>query len=451
MRAFTFSNLLEEADSVLDLARRLGAACMEQEAELRVTLEDDFFIEIADRLRDHVLATDLADWEAVVAAPGELEARLGTPFADLLGQVDVHYPVDCLGVLRGLCRRILPLVYREMKGELLLRRGAPVPFALRPLLGDEEKTPLPKPLNKTGLLSGYGHRLFEFFPEKESLRVVLDFRARDRLDALTWSKRERLPRIATVHPAGSRKLEVGTMTETRFFDASPAEWRPEEVVSLLERVKDVEIAVLPELSLPDPGALEEALATEPKRFPRLIVAGSAHWRTEEDGREVRANEARVYVDGERVGEHRKYNPFEARELDGRSLTEGLTNERKAIRVLSGEFTRLAIVICADLNDSSGPQKLIAAGINTLIVPSFTTKMGAFRGPIGDLSARCQAVCVIANAPPDEAAHPFYGIVTVPRPVSEEAVATYPTDFGPVPGQIVVFDPEEPLSTALSWR
>jgi hypothetical protein len=43
------------------------------------------------------------------------------------------------------------------------------------------------------------------------------------------------------------------------------------------------------------------------------------------------------------------------------------------------------------------------------------------------------------------------MVAVPRPEPEEAFATYPAADGKAPGQIAVFDPNKPLSTAITWR
>jgi hypothetical protein len=454
MHSFTFSSLVEESASIWDLARRLGAICMDHGAELQVALEDRLLAEVAESLTDHVTISDPAAWTAIVGDPGQLKAQLEPGLAALLEQADLYYPLDCLGVLRGLCRGVLPSLYATAYGTVPLDRGTPVPFAPRPLLDGFEKTPLPERLNSNDLLGGYGHRLFEF-SAGEAVQVVLDFAARSRIDELTWSGEERLPRVATIHPQDCGALEVRTRTESEFFDAGPAEWRPEEVLSLLRQVADVEIAVLPELSLPSPAALEREMSQNPAEFPGLVIAGSAHVRVQDGSRAVRANETRIYLDGKDVGSHRKCHPYIASKLEGKKLPqplgEAITAEQKKITVLSGEYSRLAVVICADLNDQYIPQKLIAAGVNTLLVPSFTPKKGSFSGPIADLAARCQGVSVIANAPPDEAAAPFHGMVAVPRPNPAEQSAAYPHPEGPQPTRIAVFDPNEPIQSAIQWR
>jgi predicted amidohydrolase len=456
MRSYSFTDLLQEATSVENLAQRLGAACLEQEAELRVELDDVLLSEMVDDLRDQVIATEPDDWLPVVSDPEKIRRRLGPGLAAALEEAEPHYPLDCLGVLRGLCRRVLPRLYARQRSTVPLDRGAPVPFAPRPLLSGVEKTPRQETGNQGSLLGGYGHRFFEFWRERETVRVALDFRVRQQVDELTWTGGERLPRIATVHPQDCGRVRVESISDGSFFGVRPEHWRPEEVVDLLARVGDVEIAVLPELSLPEPGALEEALAAGAGEFPRLIVAGSAHVEAQNGTKPLRANEARIYVDGKHVGSHRKCNAYYATKLNGQEvsppLREAITGEPKEITVLSGEFTRLAVVICNDLNDTDGiPQKLLAAGVSTLLVPSFTPKKGSFRGPAGDLAARCQAVVAIANAPPAESASPFHGMIAVPLPDPTEAVDVYPKPDRPAAGRIAVFDPNKPLKEAVKWR
>jgi hypothetical protein len=456
MQSFNFTSLLKEAASVEDLAQRLGAVCMKREAELKGELDDALGRKVVDSMEGHVLASDPNSWATVVEKPDALEAKLGADFVAELEKADLSYPLDCLGILRGLCRRVLPRLYLRNEGQVQLDRGVPVPFASRPLLKGVEKTPHPERLNGGELLGGYGHRLFEFWRESESVRITLDFSVREQIDDLTWKGKRRLPKIATIHPEDCGSLRVPPIIDERFFGVKPLHWRPEEVTDLLRRVSDVEIAVLPELSLPQPDALEAALSQSPEDFPRLVVAGSAHIADGDAPRLVRANESRIYLEGRLVAVHRKCHAYEATRMGGKKLQrpvkEGITSEPKSITVLSGELSRFAVVICADLNDTGSiPQKLLAAGVNTLIVPSFTPKKGSFRGPVGDLSARCQAIAVIANAPPADAVTPFHGMVALPLPGPDEALQTYPLPPAVPEGQIAVIDPNKPLAEAISWR
>ncbi len=455
MRSFTFTSELEAATSIVDLARRLGKLCMGHGAELRGALGGSAHAQLSDTLTQCVATSDPAAWPEVVRKPEQLRPQLGEELAELLAKADPHYPLDCLAVLRGLCRGVLPAFYEATEGTVLLDEGSPVPYASRPLGGRFELTPRQATIGQSDLLGGYGHRLFEY-SESEEVQVILDFAQRARLDQLTWSGEQRLPKVATVHPPGCGRLKVGTQAEGEFFDASPQTWDPDAVLDLLARVADVEIAVLPELSLPHPGALQAALSRDSSRFPPLIVAGSAHVCEQPSARpEIRANEAQVYLDGHMVARHRKCHPYTATKLEGKQLPaplcEAITREQKTITVLSGEHTRLAVVICADLVDEYIPQKLLAAGVNTLIVPSFTPKKGSFNGTIADLASRRQGIAVVANAPPEEATSPFHGMVAVPRPDPEEQSRTFPGRAGASPTEIAVFDPNVELERAITWR
>ncbi|HEX5712258.1 MAG TPA: hypothetical protein VFX85_02970 [Solirubrobacterales bacterium] len=455
MEPFTFRSLLDEAHSIENLARRLGDVCMIQEAELKAMERTVRLKRLASMLAIHVENSEPAAWARLVGHSERIETTLGGPLVGLLNSADIHYPLDCLGVLRGLCRGILPDLYESFEDSLTLDRGSPVPFAIRPLGDGFEKTPKQDTLGSSGLLGGYGHRLFEY-PKGASVQVRLDFSERVKIDELLGARDGLLPKIATIHPSGCGQLDPQTETDTEFFDVVPVAVDINEVVTLLEQVKgEAEVAVLPELCLLHPGALEGVLAAEPDAFPKLVIASSAHLRDENGEPAVRANESRIYLEGRRVGFHRKCKPFVARRLNGKELphpmTEALTGEQKAITVLSGELSRLAVVICADVNHDSIPQKLLAAGVNTLLVPSHTPKRGGFSGPIGDLASRCQGVSVIANAPPDESVNPFHGMVAVPRPGPEGQTRTYPLPAEEDPTQIAIFDPTVPLGEAISWR
>jgi hypothetical protein len=412
MRSFTLAKELEEATSVLDLARRLGDACTEQESELEAMLGKPRYRQLSKAITERVGASKPATWTALTQEPQELESQLGKELADLLGRADPHYPLDCLAVLRGLCRGVLPVFYEVTEGSIVLDAGTPVPFATRPIpIGRRAGlTPKPETISGDGLLDGYGHRVFEYSAGSH-VQVALDFSARAEIDRVASGESGALPRVATIHPHGCGMLKVDTKGDGKFFDAYPKCWDLDSVLELLGRVKDVEIAVLPELSLCRPDALEQALSTDPTKYPSLVIAGSAHTR---EGRgspeEVRANEARIYLDGKLVGRHRKCRAYIASQLEGEDLSEplreALSAEQKTITVLSGEHARLAVVICADLVHEYIPQKLLAAYVNTLAVPCFTPKKGSFNGPIADLASRRQAVCAVVNAPPEEATSPL---------------------------------------------
>jgi hypothetical protein len=455
MRSFTFTEELRQAGSILELAARLGRVCSESESELEVMLADGDSDDLCTALAEAVAGSTPQMWQEAVSVPARLFDLAGRSLSALLDAADQHYPLDCLGVLRGLCRGVLSVVFEEAEGPILLEEGMPVPFASRPIVKKPyELTPVHRTINSNELLSGYGHRLFEY-RAGENVRVALDFTHGEQIDALTWSDSHGFPRVATIHPDGCGDIGVGTIGEGEFFDVAPKRWDRETVLALLSAARDTEIAVLPELSLPMAEALEEALAEAPEQYPALIVAGSAHLREKRANTpEVRANEARIYLNGRRIGAHRKCHPYRAGKLDGKKfnlpLSEALSKEQKTITVHAGEHARFAVVICADLIDDRIPQKLLAAGVSTLIVPSFTPKKGAFNGPIADLASRRQGVAVIANAPPDDATTSFHLMVAAPRPDPDAQTTTFPRP-SETPTELAVFDPNEDFDSAISWR
>ncbi len=454
MRSFTFTEELESANSIVDLASRLGRICMEHGGELQEALDAPRHRQLSDAITAHVGALGVADWHRLMDDGGSLAGGLGDELSGLLEQAGPHCPLDCLAVLRGLCGGALAAFYEETEDVIPLGRGTPVPLASRPIAGGPELTPAHAAIDRDDLLAGYGHRLFEY-SAGDHVNVVLDFSRRDRLDQVTWNDAERLPRIATIHPHVCGQLKVTTLQGKEFFDTTPAQWDLDDVLVLLRRVADVEIAVLPELSLPRPDALQAALSDQPESYPSLVVAGSAHLREKtSDGVEIRANETQIYLDGELVARYRKLNPYMATMLNGwrlpRPVHEALTREQKTITVLSSRHTRLAVVTCADLADEHNLQKLLGAGVNTLIAPCFSTKRGSLDAAIANLASRRQGVAVIANAPPENSVHPFHGMVAVPHPGSEGQSRIYP-DAPEEATEIAVFDPNQSLHEAITWR
>jgi predicted amidohydrolase len=450
----SFQSHLNDAASLPDLARILGSVCLEKGALLQTAQSEPLEGKLIRAIEAEVEGSPLEGWEKVVdSSMGAAGFSVGLITA--LEKADAAYPIDCLAVLRGLCPR-LHEIHERHAGEVVLDRGSPIPFAIRPIRDRfKPTTTYQKTQAGSDLLRGSGARLFEY-SAGEQVRVSIDYRLGAAVDELGWGPEARLPRIATLHPPGSTRLEANEEDEGAFFfDARPQTWDPDHVLDLLRQVADVEIALLPELSIGDIDAVEREIARSPGDFPRLIVAGSIHLR-ESRSPEVRANESRVYLDGRRITTARKHHAYEARELNGKKLEpparENLSPEQKTIRILSGRGTRLAVVICADALDTYIPAKLQAAGVNLLLIPSFTSKPGSFTGPPTAIATACQGVTVIANAPPADAATPFHGIAAVPRPQTPEQTITFP-EGSTSPTEIAVVDPNLPMSAkdAVQWR
>jgi len=354
--------------------------------------------------------------------------------------------------------------YDDFEGKIEARAGMPLPIVGRGINRIFRPTPRFETCGINDLLQGSGFYLFEL-GDSGGVPVILDFGFRDRLDELTWGSEQRLPKIATIHPSlGSGGIVIGDENDSWFFDVRPREWEAPRVLGKLRDVAgEVAIALLPELSLPAAGALEAELAERPGEYPPIIVAGSAHLREKvevggEEVSEVRANESRIYLDGKRVAAHRKIHPYELRQSpEGRKLDqpmrEGLTREQKPLTILSGDYTRLGVVICADLNDRQLPLQLEDALVNLLLVPALTPDPGGFNGGICTLASWCQGVSVIANADDSffEGAEepPFTVMVGVPRSKIPEQSREY-AGPGSFPAAAVI-DPNKSLDEALEWR
>lgn len=462
MSFISLSSQLERSKSTFELADRLGRACLKGGWRMRrlaerpeVTAPVEELEALVERL-DPELLTD-PDSKTGFAAVMEIpEVRAS------IRLLEAHNPIEHLAFLRGMLPRLRE-IYDDFEGTLEAHFGTPLPIAERGVNQIFRPTPRAETCGINDLLHGSSFYLFEF-GASESVPVVLDFRFRDRLDALTWATENRLPKIATVHPrVGKDGILVEEQNGSYFFGARPREFDADAVLGQLREVAGkAPIAVLPELSLSQADALEVALGEAPGSYPPIVVAGSAHVKevaaATNDGLEVRANECRIYLDGSRIATHRKIHPYELRRApDGskvaQPLTEGITSERKPLTILASEFTRLGVVICADALDRNLHAPLADAQVNLLLVPALTSDAGGFSGTIGGLASRCQGVSVIANV--DTAFFtgsedpPFTLIAAVPRgKIGDQSREFHSPQAFPA---LAVFDPNEPLDEAVEWH
>lgn len=454
-------DVLRDAISLTDLARRLGAPCLDNGGSLGQV--EPVVAKELDRLQKFVESVDPEQWMTPAEDDGYLPIVGAVEgFEDAVRDLDAHGAPTHRAFLLGLCRFALPLFYRRTTDTILLDRGSPVPWVSRPIVGVFDAA---TPSADTMTL---GHPLhpqpYSLFPSAagDRVRVALDYGHRDRLDELTWDREQGvLPQVATLHPPlGPADLVIETSPDaSTFFDAAPRHFALGDLLQKLRNVRaeGVDIAVLPELSLPPESGLLEALgAAEPGTYPALVVAGSAHIRSAAGTRAVRANECTVVLDGKAVVRHRKIHPFRLKDLSGARI-EDLSSEPKTLRLLSGAHTRLGVVICADLNDSVIKPLLQAAWVNLLLAPALTEKIGSFAGAVSALASDQQAVAVIVNGDQPSVpvlgggeVRPFHVLVAVPRPrpaeQTREAVAPSGTPT-PIRGR---FDPNLPLDAAITW-
>lgn len=451
---------LEEADSPLDLARRLGSACLEHEGELAEILGQPRSRLEIERLELWTGQVPYSTWEGIVAHPSEFEKRFGAKVMAALRRARTRHPMDLLGILRGLCRRPLEEFYVSVEGQVNLDRGLPVPFAERPLPGvlESELTTTLDTLNNTSLLEPLAFDLYGQ-PASAQVRVVLDFAHRDEVDRIGWSDKEGLPRIATLHPQGGGDYDVERINKVAgsFFGVHPCQCDLDAIEALLEAAKEekAQVAVLPELSLFAPDQLEDLLGRRSGDFPALVVAGSAHHEVGGDGEHaIRANESHIYLEGRCIAIARKHHAFRTRELLGKTyenpLREDISREQKTIMVLSGRQTRLAAVICADLIGRRIPGLLVDAGVNLLLAPSMTPEIGSFNPPLADIAGYCQGVAAVANTRWGDDGRPFLCMCAVPREDPAKQSAALAGDGANPAPTLAIFDPNQPLPAAIKW-
>jgi hypothetical protein len=442
-------------DSLIDLATELGRACLEEQRLLEASLRSDAVYEAVERLAALVAATDSAAWQ--MPHPDFSELIAGEQIAGVLAGVASLDPVGQLGVLRGLCVGALQPFFDDFEGHLTLSKGMPLPHATRPVqkLFGSRCTPYQGTISVRELLGRTGFDLFR--DTDPSIAVTLDYSRRDEIDAIGWPE-ERLPRVGSLHPRLDGERLSYTLEDGLVFDVRPTDWSLDQTLQALESVSDAEIALLPELCLPAPGVLEEALRAAPQRYSSMVVAGSAHERIGEGESAETVNESRVYIAGERVLTHRKIRPLRTRQIGNRRFDELVCEDlspQHELTLLSGDRTRMGVVICADINEGSIPGVLERCGVNLLLVPSLTYRTGAFNGAVCQLASHCQALCVVVNPVldqlDDESHPPFLVLASVPCSGANEQSAEY---FAPRPQttECAQLDPNRPLASdhALSW-
>lgn len=453
MSLVNFTTALGAADSLFDLARLLGARCLDEGEELGAMKEQEASRRQLEAIAARVRPIAPGDWIKLIADPTQLEAVAGGELSAALEVAQMRLPLDSLGVLVGLVEGPLDEIFRTFTGKLPLDRGMPLPDATRRVPEGVEWMTLPATQNAGGPLGPLPWTLFGF-SRTEGMSVVLDFSRREKIDDLTWSGAERLPAIATIHPHLG-ELDHQITRPRRFFDVAPLDPDPEFLLDRLAWVVDADIGLLPELCLARPDELEAELSGHADRYPRLVVAGSAHIRDGSGAGETRANESRIYLDGEHIATSRKHFPFRTKVLGGETYAdwvyEDLTTESKSLEILASTHTRLAVVICADMIDVRVADRLVAAGVNLLLVPAMTPKAGSFETTVEAISGRRQGVSAVANVRFAPDGMPFLSMFGTPRAERDQRVGSFTGNGVEPPPEVAFFDSDGALPGAVKWR
>lgn len=434
------------ASSVRDLARRLGRHVLEQR---KLVLQDLDRITHARRLMEPVRigAADpqLSSWPV---GGRTLDPDLVVAIRKL-----VSPELAILALLQGLCSGGGPieLAFSEEWGRVELQLGDPFPIPPRKRMAGGR--PLPNPRDTVRAL-GALMEISNFEIHQGALwPTTLSFRHKERLDgALSGPSDESgelvPPPIAVIWPLDLSDFDLPAKerTEQHWFGLWPLadRWSLANVIGALERAAAAgcTIAILPELAVPDPDALGEAIRNGARmgRLPPLIVAGSAHIRTVRPlGPPLRSNESVTYLNGSEVLRHRKIHPYQTDDTrivgagPGGRRSEWLGTEGSALHVAMGESGRLAVLICADVLDADLHRQLIEVEANVVLVPAWTIDGRGFDALEGVVNLN-QAIVVVANA----ASEPFSVRCLFPDDVQNE------TRWSPEGDQpfAVAFDPRD---------
>jgi predicted amidohydrolase len=385
-------------------AQMLGSWALEHERALVALLRRD-----EHRRQINAFRTDaVKERPALVASVADVTALV----RDYLHAVNQHLvlvvedQLKPLAVLHAFCLGPLRGWFDDFQGVLDLRLGDPFPYATRdfgpqrPALTPFISTPLAETVlwdTKFGL---YGRK-----PESP-LHVVLDYRHRTAIDRYTWSDPDDDTlehetwgpvAMATVNPYASVHDISWKENDADWFCVKPKHFDKEGVLRQLEAAASHEsspaaIAVLPELSLPHPTTLAQALRDGWEKYPRLVVAGSAH--EERDGKQ--SNVSCTYFQGVEVLRHSKHQRLHLKKSNGDGYPEALSDGTGVLTMLSGSSARLAVVICADLQNDDIVECLETCGANLVLVPSMTPGMGGFKRPVAGSASRNQGVTLVAN-------------------------------------------------------
>lgn len=462
------------AGDIRSIARELGRFCLFHRVDLQ--LPPGHHVS-AQRLRTKVAAAiEAADVRALPPDAHDFGARLvrwlGQHAHAELGLLDGNPGLGAHGVLKGLCRRPLAKWFGATTEQIEVRYGDPIPAVTRLFPDPDGRTPLVSTLLAGTLLGEEQFVLYHGDPpdtteadSRPGLEVVMDFSARALLDEVVWdTKGGRFHRLTTIHPHSPSAIDPKVihvdLEEEWWFGVWPQSWDEDAIVNALvaARKAGATVAVLPEMSLPHPDALEQRILARSAEIPRLIVAGSAHepfMEVPEDLRGVaRSNRSVVYLDGSVLFEHRKIFPFRTRHVGpkpplAKRLPEGLDNGVNRVVVASGTNARVAVVICSDLHDDGLTSALRSLCVNLLLVPTLTPTPGKFEGEAAVIAGSNQGTVLLANgsAPDAGPPAPYLVLLAVPREGTGKLTAMWETDEQDR-RMVAIIDPNRPADAAV---
>jgi hypothetical protein len=468
--------VLEGDGDLMSVVGLLGQDCLDQ----REAVENDRYAAIADmilKLRDLAADESTLMW-------GVDGARCAAPSLTLkerLAKTRATPSLATIIVLEGICVGAARLFFANASSVVLIEHGAILPLPER-WLADIPTTPHPGTTHPNLLDEQCNFVLWEL-----AWKVELDYTFRDRLDlvcAVRLPSKDKshakdgktrlaykLPKIATVHPFGGHAMTLPEWDHPRqrfFFvrpklpshgpgmsqaqasaadEVSRAQAHQQVFDALAKAGEIAPIAVLPEFCLHSPDGLDTLIANSTGPIADLVVAGSAHTV---DAAGIRANTSHVLLDGQPILRVSKHEPFVLRGGDGVNYVEDIAPSSRVLSLAAGTATRLAVAICSDLNSFDLLAAMTAAGVNLLLSPSWTPKIGGADKGLQTLAGYCLCVGVIANTPGHSLAKKgdkqFCACSVVPR---ETEAAHFHNYVGALP-VVGVLDPNLEPTKPGSW-
>jgi hypothetical protein len=417
----------------------LGLDCLTQHDEI---MNDRYAAAQTDAivtLRNMVAGDSLTMW----GSDGAFRAAPSQAVKDQLAKVRATPALATVTVLEGICLGALRIYFANAKSTVHIERGSVVPLPERWLGMKFPKPPKLATVHPNLLDTACNSVIWPL----DDWALDLDFTFRERLDRVCapplpapkggtrneTKPAHALPKIATVHPfSGNDMLRVpeyveaptGGLGRGRFFGVHRVIPSPDsrvktvreahqQVFDALKKVgRNAAIAVLPEFCLHSSDGLDALLASDHEAVPELVVAGTAHTVT--GAGKKRANTSHVFLDGVHILTVSKQQAFVAR-LEGVEYVEDLSPLPRVVHLAAGTATRLAVTICADSNNLRLLVAMMEAGVNVLLTPSWTPKIGVADAGLLALAGYCQCVGVVANTPGHpEAEKTFWACSVVPR-------------------------------------
>jgi hypothetical protein len=469
--------ILESDDDLMSVVGSLGQDCLDQ----RQAVENDRYLEIADmilRLRELAAEESVQMW-------GRDGARCANPtseFKERLAKAAVTPSLATVTVLEGICFGAARVFFANASSVVGVVRGSVLPLPER-WLANMPTTPRPATMHSNLLDERCNFVLWDL-----DWVVELDYTFRDRLDqvcAVRVAAQDRidadgtirraayeLPKVATVHPFGGDDMGGPTWDHARrrFFGVRPklpsdhsgtteadaisrAQAHQQAFEALTQAREIAPIAVLPEFCLHSSDGLDALIgSSDHLALAALIVAGSAHTI---GANGERSNTSHVFLDRHRILSVSKYEPFVIRSASaGGAAVDYVEDIRplpKVLRLAAGTATRLAIAICSDLNSFDLLAAMTWAGVNILLSPSWTPKIGGSDRGLETLAGYCQCIGVIANTPghllalPDDP--PFCACSAVPR----ERDCAHFHNYSEAPPVVGILNPNLLDTDADYWR